>query len=103
MSGGGGRTIQIEETEATADNGAANALLHSLPVHGVEPKLVSDSLHPVCEAASMDALVSSGQSRLYQFMKLLFVDQDASEIRKLIEEHGFDLLHIDRRSTYLRG
>ena len=85
---GGGRTIQKEETEATADNGAANALLHALPVHGVEPKLISDSLHPDCEAASMDALVSSGQSSLYQFMKLLFVEQDASKIRALIEEQG---------------
>lgn len=92
-SGGGGRTIQKEETEATADNGAANALLHALPVHGVEPKLISDSLHPDCEAASMDALVSSGQSSLYQFMKLLFVEQDASKIRALIEEQGFELLH----------
>ena len=90
-TGGGGRTIQKEETEATADNGAANALLHAR--HGVEPKLISDSLHPDCEAASMDALVSSGQSPLYQFMKLLFVEQDASKIRALIEEQGFELLH----------
>ena len=90
-SSGGGRTIQKEETEATADNGAANALLHAR--HGVEPKLISDSLHPDCEAASMDALVSSGQSPLYQFMKLLFVEQDASKIRALIEEQGFELLH----------
>ena len=90
-SGGGGRTVQKEETEATADNGAANALLHAR--HGVEPKLISDSLHPDCEAASMDALVSSGQSPLYQFMKLLFVEQDASKIRALIEEQGFELLH----------
>ena len=90
---GGGRTLTKEDTEPTDGLAASNVLIHGLPL-GSEPKLVSDELHPTVEAAHMDALVSNeGKSPLYQMMHMLFVDQDASGVRTMIDERRFDLLH----------
>ena len=90
---GGGRTLQKEETEPTGTGMAAEALAHGLPSGGTEPELISDALHPSCDAASMDALVSNkGRSPLYRIMHALFVDNEASEVRHLIETEGFQLL-----------
>ena len=91
---GGGRTVCKEETEPTSACAAAEALAHSLPSGGTEPELISDSLHPNCDAAAMDALSGSNQGRspLYRILHLLFVDNEASEVRKLIETERWKLL-----------
>ena len=90
---GGGRTLGKEETEPTSTCAAAVALTHALPSGGNEPELISDALHPSCDAAAMDALVSNqGRSPLYRIMHALFVDNEASEVRKLIETERWKLL-----------
>lgn len=90
---GGGRTLTKEETEPTGTGAAAEALAHGLPSGGSEPELISDALHPNCDASSMDALVSNkGRSPLYRIMHALFVDNEASEVRNLIETERFKLL-----------
>ena len=47
-----------------------------------------------CFAAAMDALSGSNQGRspLYRILHLLFVDNEASEVRKLIETERWKLL-----------
>ena len=90
---GGARTLGKNETEPTSACGAAEALTHALPSGGTEPELISDALHPSCDAAAMDALVSNqGRSPLYRIMHALFVDNEASEVRKLIETERWKLL-----------
>ncbi len=93
-STGGGRTLLKEECESSFTGVAASTLAYSLPSGRPEPRLMSDDLHPTVEAASMGALVSGeGNSPLYHFMHALFVDQEASKVRHMIEKDGFSLLH----------
>ena len=90
---GGGRTLEREETEPTDAGHASNLLIHSLGAER-EPKLMNDELHPRVEAPHMDALVANqGKSPLYQMMKLLFVKRKSDQVRAMVEEKGFDLLH----------
>ena len=90
---GGARTLGKNETEPTSACAAAEALTHALPSGGTEPELISDALHPTCDAAAMDALVSNqDMSPLYRIMHALFVDNEASEVRRLIETERWKLL-----------
>ena len=90
---GGARTLGKNETEPTSACAAAEALTHALPSGGTEPELISDALHPTCDAAAMDALVSNqDESPLYRIMHALFVDNEASEVRRLIETERWKLL-----------
>lgn len=89
-----GRTLTKQETEPTESSAAAETMLHLLPINGGEPRLSRDELHPRVEAASMDALVSNdGKSPLYKMMRALFVEQDASKIRRMVEQEREGLLH----------
>ena len=93
VSMGGGRTLTKEEVVTTSTMRAASTLAHTVSSGGKEPVLVSDELHPTLEAATMDALVSGhGKTPLYRMMNMLFVEQEASGIKKMIEEDRHDLL-----------